>query len=144
MIRVELDTVFDPKTMLAGRATRLEHALAWQILKDTRPYVPALTLSLNNRSHVSGNRIIYPGPYARYLYYGKVMVNALTGKGPMYIKDVGYRWPRGAILRPTNRDLTFNKSVHSKATSHWLDASKRKNMRRWQTMGARIYTNGKQ
>lgn len=143
MIRVELDTVFDPAKMVAGRATKLQYALALQILKDTRPFVPALTLSLNNRSHVSGNRIIYPGPYARYLYHGKVMVNAATGKGPMKIPDVGYRWPRGAILRPTNRDLKFTTSVHSKATAHWMDVSKARNMRRWAAMGARIYTNGK-
>ncbi len=142
MIRISLEKGIDPQ-LLKGRASKLENALAWQIHKDTIPFIPALTLSLTQRSRVQGNYIIYPGPYARYLWYGKVMVNAATGKGPMYIPEVGYRWPRGAILKPTERDLKFNTSVHSQATSHWLDASKKKNMRRWAAMGARIYTNGK-
>ena len=143
MIRIELDTVFDPKKVLEGRASKLEFALAIQIHKDTRRFVPALTESFNNRSHTIGNRIVYPGPYGHYLHEGKVMVNAKTGKGPMYIPEVGYRWPKGAILRRTDRDLTFNTSVHPDAQSHWMDASKRKNMKRWEAMGARIYANGK-
>lgn len=142
MIRIELEQNIDP-SLLSGRATKLESALAWQILKDTNDFVPALTLSFANRSRVIGNRIIYPGPYARYLHEGKVMVNAATGKGPMKIPEVGYRWPRGAILRPTNRNLKFNTSVHAKATDHWMDASKAQNMNKWKRMGAKIYTDGK-
>lgn len=60
-------------------ATRAEHIVAVQAAKDTSPYVPFLTGSLDERTRVSGNTIIYPGPYARYLYYGKVMVNPETG-----------------------------------------------------------------
>lgn len=142
MIRITLEANIDPK-ILDGNATRLERALAWQIHKDTIPFLPALTLSLTQRSRVQGNHIIYPGPYARYLWYGKVMVNALTGKGPMYIPDVGYRWPRGAILKPTERDLKFNTSVHADATSHWMDVSRKRNMKKWERMGATFYTNGR-
>ena len=142
MIRITLDTNIDPK-ILDGNATRLERVLAWQIHKDTIPFLPALTLSLTQRSRVQGNHIIYPGPYARYLWYGKVMVNAATGKGPMYIPDVGYRWPRGAILKPTERDLKFNTSVHTDATSHWMDVSRKRNMKKWERMGATFYTNGR-
>ena len=50
------------------------HALASQVAKDTEPFVPALTKSQVNRTQVVENRIVYPGPYARYLYEGKVMV----------------------------------------------------------------------
>ena len=142
MISVTLDKNFDP-ALLNGRASKLESALAWQILKDTNDFVPALTLSLANRSRVSGNRIIYPGPYARYLHEGKVMVNSKTGKGPMKIPEVGYRWPIGAILMPTSRNLKFNTSVHANATDHWMDASKAKNMNKWEKMGAKIYAKGK-
>ena len=141
MIRVTLEKNINP-AFLSGRATKLERALAWQILKDTVPFVPALTGSLSIRSHVIGNRIVYPGPYARYLWHGKVMVNAATGKGPMNIPEIGYRWPRGAILKPTGRDLKFNTSMHAKAQSHWMDASKAQNMARWARMGVKIYTDG--
>ena len=47
-------------------ATRAEHIVAVQAAKDTSPYVPFLTGSLDERTRVSGNTIIYPGPYARY------------------------------------------------------------------------------
>ena len=60
--------------------TKANTILLSQVMKDTSPYVPFLTGSLNARTHVVGNTIIYPGPYARYLYYGKVMVDSVTGK----------------------------------------------------------------
>ena len=141
MIKVELRKNIDPN-LLSGRATKLEKYMTWQIMKDTRQFVPALTMSLNNRTRVNGDSIIYPGPYARYLYYGVRMVNELTGKGPMYIPEVGYRWPRGAHLRPTTEPLHFNTSVHKDATSHWIDVSKARNMKTWEKIAARIYTNG--
>ena len=141
MIQITLDENID-LTGMKIRATKLENALAWQIHKDTVPFVPALTGSFSNRSHVIGNRIIYPGPYARYLWHGVAMVNSKTGKGPRYIPEVGWRWPRGAILKPTSRPLKFNTSMHAEAQSHWMDASRARNMKRWAEMGARIYVNG--
>lgn len=141
MIRITLEQNIDP-TLLTGRATKLERALAWEILKDTDQFVPALTGSFAIRSRVIGNYIIYPGPYARYLWHGVAMVNSATGKGPMKIPEVGYRWPRGAILAPTTRPLKFNTSVHAKAQSHWMDASRAQNMAKWAKLGARIYTDG--
>lgn len=109
-----------------------ETVLALQVLKDTRPFVPALTMSLNQRSHVSGNQVIYPGPYARYLYYGKVMVDSKTGKGPMKIPDVGLRFKKGAVLKATEKDLVFTKTVHGQAQAHWFEASKAQNIRKWE------------
>lgn len=95
-------------------ASEGETWLANEILKDTDPFVPALTLSLSQRSHVEGNSVIYPGPYARYLYYGKVM------EGPKY-------GPKHA----TEKDLVFTKSVHPQAQSHWFEASKAQNLKKW-------------
>lgn len=132
MIKFRIDTDPIDPTMLNLPCTVAESVLANQVLKDTMPYVPALTMSLSQRSHVEGNTIVYPGPYARYLYYGKAMVNAATGKGPMYIPEVGYRWPRGATLVPTSRDLVFTTAVHGKAQSHWFEASKAQNMKKWE------------
>jgi hypothetical protein len=143
MITVTLEESIKPAEILEGRATRLERALAWQILKDTAEFLPALTGSFTIRSHVIGNRVVYPGPYARYLWHGVAMVNSKTGKGPMYIPEVGYRWPRGAILKPTTRPLKFNTAMHAKAQSHWMDASRAQNMGKWKRMGAKIYANGK-
>lgn len=132
----------DPK-LLSGRATKTERAMAFQVMKDTRRYVPADTMSLNNRTYVRGNAVVYPGPYARYLYYGKRMVNAKTGKGPMYIPEVGWRWPHRATLRPTDQELHISTAVHKDATHHWLDAAKRRYMAAWKKIAAKVYANGR-
>jgi len=118
------------------------HGLALQIAKDTEPFVPAMTKSLVNRSQAIENKVVYPGPYARYLYYGKVMVDAATGKGPMRIvsKDGSevIRFRKGARLRPTNRRLKISRSVHKDAQSHWLEASKAKNMDKWERVAGKL------
>ena len=141
MIHVDLQKNIDPN-LLSGRATKLEKAMAYQVMKDTRQFVPADTMSLNNRTFVRGNYIVYPAPYARYLYYGKRMVNAKTGKGPRYIPEVGWRWPKGATLRPTEQDLHISTAVHKNATSHWMDAAKKRFLKAWTRIAARIYTDG--
>lgn len=141
MIKVDIQKNIDPN-LLSGRATKLEKAMAYQVMKDTRQFVPADTMSLNNRTFVRGNSIVYPGPYARFLYYGKRMVNAKTGRGPRYIPEVGWRWPKGATLRPTEQDLHISTAVHKNATHHWMDAAKKRFMATWQKIATRIYTDG--
>lgn len=59
------------------------------------------------------------GPYACYQYYGKVMVNAETGKGPAYIPGVGYRFRSGAVLKATDRDLQYDKTKNPNAGPYW-------------------------
>lgn len=88
--------------------------LANEALKDTDPYVPMLTGSLSQRSHLEGDQIVYPGPYARYLYYGKAM------EGPRY-------GPKKA----TDKDLVYTKQAHPNAQSHWFEASKSQNLEKW-------------
>lgn len=102
------------KRNLANQADRAEVWLANEVLKDTDPFVPMLTGSLSQRSHVEGKSVVYPGPYARYLYYGKVM------KGPKY-------GPKYA----TDKDLVYTKSAHPNAQSHWFEASKAQNLPKW-------------
>lgn len=67
-----MDTV---KEAIAKACTKAEHKVAGQVLSDTAPFVPAAgnAAGLTNRARVVGNSVIYPGPYARYLYYGKLI-----------------------------------------------------------------------
>ena len=94
-----------------------------------------MTGSLDQRTRVVGNKVIYPEPYARYLYYGKVMVNSVTGKGAMHYFDKSgnevFRFPAGATLMPTERDLVFTKDFHPMAQSHWFEAAKAQNLEKW-------------
>ena len=110
------------KDKLAERCTRAESIVGQQVIKDTEPFVPALTGSLTIRTRLDGNKIIYPGPYARFLYYGKVMVDPQTGSTFA---------PKGGTKVLTNRDLVFSKAMHPQAQSHWFEASKAQNLDKW-------------
>lgn len=108
--------------MLRNASDKAQTAVAIQAQKDTSPYVPALTGSLDQRTRVDENQIIYPGPYARYLYYGKLMVDPTTGSSYA---------PKGATKVLTDKNLVFNKAMHSQAQDHWFEASKAENMNKW-------------
>ena len=110
------------KNKLAESCTRAESIVGQQVIKDTAPFVPALTGSLTIRTRLDGNKIIYPGPYARFLYYGKVMVDPQTGSSFA---------PKGGTKVLTNRDLVFSKAMHPQAQSHWFEASKAQNLDKW-------------
>ena len=124
MLKFNVYSTFDEATALAlaSAADKAEHAVAIQVQKDTSPYVPALTGSLDQRTRVEGDTVIYPGPYARYLYYGKLMVDPETGSS--YAK-------KGATKVLTDKDLVFSKAMHSQAQSHWFEASKAENLEKW-------------
>lgn len=107
---------------MAHASEEAKHAIAIQAARDTEPFVPALTKSLANRTRVEGDTIIYPGPYARFLYHGKVMIDPNTGSTFA---------PYGATKVVTGRDLEYNKTVHSKAQDHWFEASKAQNIQKW-------------
>lgn len=118
---------------IAQNAEKAEHILALQIRKDTSPYVPATTLTLDRTTKVDGGEIIYPGPMSQYLYYGKLMVDPDTGSAFAQ---------KGASKILTDRNLVFNKTVHPQAQSHWFEASKAQNLDKWLRVARKAVTNG--
>nr|DAR06980.1 MAG TPA: Minor capsid protein [Caudoviricetes sp.] len=107
---------------VSSASDKAAHIVAMQVRKDTSPYVPALTGSLDKRTRVDGGEIIYPGPYARYLYFGKLMVDPATGSS--YAQ-------KGSTKVLTDKKLVFNKAMHGQAQSHWFEASKAENLEKW-------------
>ena len=131
---------------LSEAAKKVNYEVATQIQRDTEPFVPMRVGSLRQRTQVrpgEGNEqsIIYPGPYARYLYHGKKMVNAATGKGPAhYIDKQGnevIKFPYGSRLVPAEQDLVMH---HPGTTAKWLEVSKAQNMGRWEEVIRRAIT----
>ena len=114
---------------------RAQWFLSNQVLHDCRPFMPFQTGSLSQRSYADENRVVFPGPYARYLYMGKVMVDSVTGKGPRKIPDGagGYvlRFMKGATLVPTSRRLNYSTQSNPGATDHWFDAAKAQHGEEW-------------
>lgn len=132
-LKIRVDTSgFDTlKRSLAEHGEKAEHVVAIQAEKDTQPFVPALTNSLTQRTRVIGDSIVYPGPYARFLYYGKVMVDPNTGS--TYA-------PKGGTKVVADKDLVFNQSVHPQAQAHWFEASKAQNLDKWVRVAAKAVT----
>lgn len=132
-------------TKLEAVGPQASHALAVQMAKDTEPFVPARTKSMADRTQVVENTIIYPGPYARYLYEGKVMVDSATGKGPMrYVTkdgDLVIRFRKGARLRPTARALDIKTAVNPQAQARWFEGSKAQNIEKWVRFAKREIAN---
>ena len=126
---------FDFGRKVESSAPKINHAMAQTVATGTSPYVPADSLNLDQRTRVVDRYIIYPGPYARVQHEGKVMVDAETGKGPAhYVDEDGnevIKFRRGATLRATSRDLEYDKTVHAKATDHWVEASTHDNIKKW-------------
>lgn len=118
---VQTDGMDAVKEAVAKGCSLAEHVLALQIAKDTAPFVPMLTGSLRTRTRVTGNEVIYPGPYAWYLYYGKLYVDPLTGSS--YAR-------KGVTKVPAvpEKDLIFHRPG---TCSHWFEASKAQNMEKW-------------
>lgn len=113
-----LDATFD----ISEGVTEAEHLLAKKIKDDTTPFVPYKTGRLTENTTVRENRIVYPGPYARFLYYGKLMVDPETGSP----------WARkGAKKVLTQKHLVFTKTTHPQAQSHWFEVSSALNLPAW-------------
>ncbi|MBQ0165385.1 MAG: hypothetical protein KBS75_09355 [Bacteroidales bacterium] len=90
------------------------------VLRRMLKYIPMETGAFTKNTVISSvTTITSTADQANYLYYGKRMVNAKTGKGPRYIPGVGYRWPRGATLIPTTQDLNYTKTFHPLAGPYW-------------------------
>lgn len=113
---------------------RVEKANAWlvaEIIKDTDPFVPARTgvLAMNVQRH--GHTIVYASPYARFQYYGKVMIDPATGSTFA---------PKGTRKVLTERNLKYSKGMHKNARPHWFEASKALNETRWMEGVRKILT----
>lgn len=83
-------------------------------------YMPHLTGAMETKlKFAHGDHIVVLGPYAKYQYYGKVMVDSVTGKGPANIPDVGFRFRKGATLAVTDRNLEYTKTFNPQAGPFW-------------------------
>jgi hypothetical protein len=115
-VRVNID--------LSSYEAKFEEAQRWlgeRVLQDCLPKVPIQTGSQRQRSNVGdgGRRIEFPGPYARFLYDGKVMVDPETDSP----------WARKGVVKvSTERPLIYSDPG---ATDHWFEAAKAEHGQKW-------------
>ena len=76
----------------------------------------------------TGQVLAGKGPFGSYLYYGKVMVDRDTGRGPAFIPNLGLRFRKGARLVATDRPLTYS---NPNAKPEWFEVANRKDLPVW-------------
>lgn len=130
---------------LSVGASRVEHAIANEVAKDTAKFVPFRSGRLSNGVQINGGSIVYPGPYAHYLYEGVVYVDPVTHAAGFLTED-GWKSRYGVKKVKTGRPLDikgkFSKdsknAPHPDAQSHWFEASKAQNLEKWETLAGRM------
>lgn len=86
-------------------------------------YTPFNTGSLKNNVSMSldGTEIIYNVPYARYMWYGRLMVDPITGKGAFFKEGRGF-WSRKDTKKVlTDIPLKYQSHGSSLRGSHWAE-----------------------
>ena len=84
-------------------------------------YTPARNLILAKAAtlgtKIGSGHIVYAVPYARYQYYGKVMISSVTGSA--YAKH-------GESKVLTSKNLSYSKARHPLAQAMWFETMKAK------------------
>ena len=82
-----------------------------EIMRFSDPYVPMDSAAiLKNSVHPTPgfDGITYSAPYARYHWFGKLMVDPITGKGSFYDPKTGRHWSRPGVAKVlTQRDINY-------------------------------------
>lgn len=146
-VTIVSDENIDVKTnlidSLKGMVKNTPKAQYWldgQIMNDCVPLMPmvtgafiAQTRQVSAALQGTGKVCVAAGVQGRYLYEGKVMVDAQTGKGAApIITNTGeliFRFREGAKLMPTARPLTY---TNPNAVPHWFDEAKSRHLKEWQ------------
>lgn len=84
-----------------------------EVMRVSNKYLPfkAGALQSSARLDDSGDAIIYSTPYARYHWYGKLMVDPITKKGSFYNPRTGRHWSRPNTPKElTDKNLKYNGS----------------------------------
>lgn len=108
------------------------------VMLSMEPFMPGTgkfkQLTKEDSAALAGTGIVIAAhpPYGRFLYYGKKMVDSVTGKGPMKIptgpKEFVWRYRKGAKLVATDQPLKYS---NPRAVPKWFDAAKKADMDKW-------------
>ena len=119
-MKIKVD--FDAKKILASRGLgstkKVQKHLASEVKRLSDKYVPMQQGILKNNAQIAGDgsQIVYPGPYAHYQWYGKVMAGRApkeyTGDDLTY-NGAPMRGPRWTERMMIDRKEDIEKSVEA-------------------------------
>ena len=93
------------------------------VLKRIKKFMPYESGDLYKltvaQTDISKPEIRTIAPQAQYLWRGKKMVNAKTGKGPAMIPGVGPRYKLGTTLKATSTPLNYTHTKNPQAGPKW-------------------------
>ena len=98
------------------------------VIDWNKPYVPMKTGTLANSAYgateIGSGKVVYPGPYAHYQYYGEVYGPNI----PVFDDNSGtptrFYSPPDQKKHPTGRPLQYSTDVNPLAGSHWFERMK--------------------
>lgn len=107
---------------------RVQRFIDNECIRLMKPYTPNLNGVLIDSAtaitEIGSGMIIQKTPYARYQYYGNLMVDPKTLKGSFYDSKTGRHWSRPntpKIMDPNGRQLNYNTVKSPMAGSHWFE-----------------------
>lgn len=105
---------------------KVQMAVDAAVIKFCMPYVPMDTGTLMKSPYsvtkIGQGEVIYPGPYAHYMYYGEVY-----GPNIPIERDAEgnvMRWVSPPEKHPTGRQLQYDTSKNPLAGSFWFERMK--------------------
>jgi hypothetical protein len=111
-----------------GTGRKVQKFIDTECIDKMKPYTPNLNGVLSGSATactvIGSGKIIQFTPYARYQYYGQLMVDPITLKGSFYDSKTGRHWSRPGvpkILDPEGRGLSYNVSKSPQAGPHWFE-----------------------
>lgn len=101
----------DAGTMLRKRGLepggRVQRLFTNEVAKHSDPYVPMQQGILKNTRIIEADSITYNSPYARMMYYGKVMVDPVT-KAAGFMTPQGWRSRKGVKKIISDREFKYH------------------------------------
>jgi len=104
---------WDPRFVqkLNGRLEEAQRYVDSEVLRLSEPYIPFQTGMLRTSgitaTEIGSGFVTYNTPYARNMYYGKVMVDPVTGAAGFLTKD-GWRSRKGVRKVVSNREYQYH------------------------------------
>lgn len=107
---------------------KVQQVIDKAVIDKSLAYVPwdsgTLGKSAYGATEIGSGKVVYPGPYAHYMYYGEVYGPNI----PVFDDDSGtptrFFSPPGRKKHPTGRELEYKKDVNPLAGSFWFERMK--------------------
>jgi len=122
----DIETILEKRGL--GTNGKVQKFIDSECIRLMKPYTPnlngVLIDSATMNSVIGSGKIVQYTPYARYQYYGQLMVDPITLKGSFYDSKTGRHWSRPGIpkiMDPEGRSLKYNTVKSPLAGSHWFE-----------------------